>query len=266
MIQYDLPMEEYLKHPALNSSKLKLMLKTALDYKVGLEEVSENTKSTLLGTAVHTLLLEPKTFDGRYALQGEDFGDKRSGDGKKRWDAFKKDNAHKTVLGREESVFLQKLQEKVRQNTSLRLLIASGQSEVTGFFEDETGLKLKARGDLLAKDTIWDVKTTTDGIDDFSLYRTIKKYRYDFQAAHYLWVFNHLLGAYRKFGWIFVDTSSPAQHIRLIKAPEIMIRKALYDHGSVLDSIRDCMKDDIWEGYSQHPVDLEMPYWAEELK
>ena len=266
MIEYGLSMEEYLKHPALNSSKLKLMLKTALDYKVGLEEESEETKSTLLGTAVHTLLLESKTFDERYALQGEDFGDKRSGEGKKRWDAFKKENAHKIVLGRDESSFLQKLKEKVRQNTSLRLLIAGGQSEVTGFYEDETGLKLKARADLLAKDTIWDVKTTTDGIDDFNLYRTIKKYRYDFQAAHYLKVFNSLLGAYRKFGWIFVDTNSPAQHIRLIKAPEIMIRKALYDHGNVLDNIRDCMSSNVWEGYSQHPVELEMPYWAEELK
>lgn len=265
MIQYDLTMEEYLKHPALNSSKLKLMLKTPLDFKEGLEEESGDTKSTILGTAVHTLLLESKTFDDRYALQTEDFGDKRAGEGKKRWDAFKKENAHKSVLGREESLFLQKLKAKVRQNTSLRLLIAGGKSEVTGFAQIE-GLDLKARGDLLARDTIWDVKTTTDGVDDYNLYRTIKKYRYDFQAAHYLTVFNRLIGSFRNFGWIFVDTSSPAQHIRLIKAPEIMIRKALYDHGNVLDMIRDCMKDDVWAGYSQHPVELEMPYWAEELK
>lgn len=266
MIHFDMSMEDYLKHPALNSSKLKLMLKTPLDFKEGLEEESEETKSTMLGTAVHTLLLEPKTFDSRYALQTEEFGDKRVGDGKKRWDVFKLENQGKVILDKKEGDFLLRLKEKVRKNTSLRLLFASGQSEVTGILET-AAMNLKARADLLLKDTILDVKTTVEGVSDETIYRTIKKYRYEFQAAHYLTVFNILYGGrFKKFIWAFVDTSSPAQHIRLIQAPESMINKALVKHQDTIDRICDCMARNDWPGYSNHPTELEMPYWAEELK
>jgi PDDEXK-like domain of unknown function (DUF3799) len=266
MIDYNMSMEDYLSHPALNSSKLKLMLKTSLDFKEGLEEENNETKSTLLGTAVHTLLLEPQTFEARYALQTEEFGDKRSGETKKRWDAFKNENKGKTILDQKESLFLVRLKEKVRKNTHLRLLIAGGQSEIVGISEAQ-GLALKARADLLTKDTIWDVKTTIDGVDDANLYRTIKKYRYDFQAAHYFRIFNELMGnKFKNFGWIFVDTSSPAQHIRLIKAPEIMIRRACMTHAEVILSVLTCMENNTWPGWPTNPTELEMPHWAEELK
>lgn len=266
MIHYDMSMEDYLNHPAVNSSKLKLMLKTSLDFKEGLEEESNETKSTLLGTAVHTLLLEPNTFNDRYALQTEEFGDKRSGDTKKRWDAFKRENQGKVILDQKEGNFLLRLKEKIRKNTHFRLLVASGQSEVTGILETP-GLALKARADLLLKDTIVDVKTTIEGIDDRSLYRTIKKYRYEFQAAHYLTVFNHLCeNRFKNFMWAFVDTSSPAQHIRLIKAPEPMIEKALWKHQEVINRVIYCMEHGQWPGYPNHPTELEMPHWAEELQ
>lgn len=264
MIFHDMSMHDYLKHPGLNSSKLKLMLKTALDFKEGCEEESHDTKSTILGTAIHTLLLEPKEFDNRYALQTEDFGDKRAGDGKKRWDAFKKANSDKIVLPKEETDFLLRLQK--RKNPHLKLLLASGKVEVTGIYEEDR-LVRKARADLLTKDAIVDVKSTAEGIDDLSIYRTIKKYHYDFSAAHYMTVFNKLCGnIFKNFIWVFVDTDSPAQHVRIIKCPEIMLNKAIFKYENVIEQVRESLEKNIWSTYPAHQTELEMPYWAEELK
>lgn len=264
MIDYNMSMEDYLAHPAYNASKLKLMLKTSLDFKEGLDDANSETKSTILGTALHTLLLEPKEFNQRYALQSEDFGKKNAGEGKKKWDAFKKANNDKIVLGKTESDFLLKF--KARKNPAFRLLVASGDAEVTGILEDEI-IPRKARADLLNDDTIYDVKSSIDGMDDTSIYRTIKRYKYDFSAAHYMTVFNKLFpNRFKKYCWVFADTDSPAQHLRIIRCPEIMLKRALYEYESVINKLEYCIAKDTWEGYPKHETELELPHWAEELK
>lgn len=259
-------MTEYLKHPAINSSKLKRVLETPLDYKESCEEENDETKSTILGSAIHTLLLEPAQFADRYALETEDYGNKTAGDGKKRWDAFKKENSAKVILNREQTLFIHKLQPKIRKNAHLKLVLASGDAEVTGIIE-EGPISLKARADLLTQSTIWDVKTSRDGMDDVSLYKTVKKYMYDFQLAHYLHVFNLICpGRFKSCGWIFVDTSGPAQHIRLIKCPENLLKNAISRHQNALNIVKECTEMSWWNGYPQHITELQLPVWAEELR
>lgn len=274
MIIEDMPFADYLKHPALNSSKLKLMRKTPLDFKIGSDIESESTRSTTLGSAVHALLLEPKTFDSRYALQTENFGNKTKGkkdepdSPKQKWERFQRENTGKTVLDKKQADTILGIQEKVRQNARLRFILASGRSEVTGIVKAEN-LELKARADLLCKEAIWDVKTTAGGMSDADLYREIKKYGYEFQAAHYIYVFSRILNLNLnalKFCWAFIDTDSPAHHIRLLECPRKMLDHAFFEHGKVLGDVTRCMQMNVWEGYPQDCRELEMPYWAEELK
>lgn len=266
MIHYDWSMEDYLKHPAISASKLLLGLKTSLDFKEGLDEQEGETSSTTLGTAVHALLLEPKEYDKRYVLE-EDFGDKRKAENKKRAAEWASLHEGKIVLGRKEADYIAKL--KTRKNTALRLLVASGASEVTGILEPQYdgAFPRKVRADLLVKNTIWDVKTTAHGMDDLSIYKTIKRYHYDFKAAHYMEVLNSLMdNCFDQYGWIFVDTKSPAQHVRMVMCPKAMMDKALNDYNRVISILEDCMQKNVWNGYPNFPTELELPRWAEELK
>ncbi len=263
MIHYDMPVEEYFAHPAINSSRAKLTEDTMLDFYEN--KNGKSTKSKTKGSATHTLLLEPHKFDSLYAVQPEDWGNlTKLDEGKPRWDAFKKENAGKTCLKfRDEGEFFAKLRIRVKQHITLRYLLAIGRPEVTSIVTDPTGLELKARADLLTKDTIYDIKTTSDGLSNEDLYRTIKRYKYEFSAAHYLRVFNCVLdNSISSFTWIFVDTSSPALHIRLVRCPTYLLENGHERVDAAINKIVECQKTNIWPGYPEEIEELELPTWA----
>lgn len=262
MIIYDLPMEQYLAHPAIGSSQLKHMLLTPADYKAALEQRSNETKATVLGTAVHAAILEPDTFDDRYALQPEDWGPRNVGSGKKRWDEFKAENSDKLVVGYEDACYLRRVQEATKNHSGLREYLASGRAEVTGFSRYNELIELKARADLLSQGMLWDVKTTSESIDDENIARIIFASRYHFQVAHHLRVFNdhglELSGA----GWIFISTKTPAIHIRLVQALPDLLTWARRDHDYALEKLDICMQCDSWPGYHEGVQDIVIPEWA----
>lgn len=252
---YDMPTSEYFAHPGINSSRIKLMLKTPLDFKE--DDGNEETKSKILGSAIHTFLLEPEKFDERYAVWHK----RKAG---KEYLEFKKANVGKVFLSTTEVACIERLREKLEQNIHLRFVLASGKSEVTGVITDEdTGLVRKARADKLTKNTIWDVKTTSKGMSDGELYKEIKKYKYDLSAAHYVTVFNRLLdNQIKNFGWIFINTKPKVMHIRILLCPESMLNDAILEYDSVITNLLYCMKHDKWDGYSTEIKELEIPEWA----
>lgn len=227
----------------------------------------EETKAKTKGSAVHCLLLEPNQFDKRYAVQPEDWGDlTKNAEGKPRWDAFKKENAGKACLTfKDVGSFLVKLKAKVRNHIPLRYLLAIGRPEVSIFVQDVFGVHTKIRVDLLTSDTMWDVKTSTEGMTNEEIYKTIKRYKYDFSAAYYMRVGNIALNnTIKNFGWIFVDTSSPALHIRLVTCPISLLQSADERVISSLTKIAQCQRDNVWPGYIDEIEELKIPRWAKE--
>lgn len=267
---HNMSMEDYLAADGVNSSRLKLILKTSLDYKASFDESFEETKSTILGTAAHCLVLEPNSFKERYALEPYDFGDKTKGkvtepdSPKQKWDRFKADNKDKIVLAWDHAKVLKKLGERADKNFTLKFLLASGRAEVTGFAKDpDSQILLKARCDLLTKDTIWDVKTTANGIDDLSIYKQIMNYKYPFQAAHHTKVFNLLLdNSIKNWGWIFIDIDSPACHIRILHCPASLFRQGVEEHENAMTLLQKATEFGLWEGYPDEITELEIPEWA----
>lgn len=265
MIHYDLPMEEYLAHPAIGSSTLKNIMLTAADYKAALERKNDDTKSTSLGTAVHSVILEPEKFLSEYALQPEDWGPKNVGEGRKKWDAFKKENQGKTVIGFDDAQFLARVQLACSQNPFLKVHRINGKPECTGFTQYSEKIGLKARADLLGKDIIWDVKTTSESVDDDNLFKLVFNSGYHFQAAHHMHVFNALEAQIKSFGWIFISTKTPAVHIRMVQAPEILLKWARNDHQYALNKLEKCLETNDWSGYPQQIHELEIPEWARKM-
>ncbi len=266
-IIHGMPMAEYLAHPGINSSKIKIAhTKTMADFHESLKGASNETKSTLLGSAIHDLFDESQEFDHSYAVQAEDWGDKRSGDAKKKWAAFKKESAGKRILDFKTSQIVSRVRATTQSNLYFRFLLASGKTEVTAIHQESESITWKARADLLTKDTIVDWKTTTKDMDDDSLYREIKKYNMAMQAAQLFTVFNAELPdkPIKNFVWAFIDLASPICHIRFLKCPERLLISGIHDLESAKDKIRECIASGIYPGYPQSVQELQLPSWAKE--
>ena len=225
MIYYDLPMDEYLSNPAIGSSTLKNILSSPLDFKTAIDTPFTGTRSTLLGSATHTAILEPHTFDDLYLIQTEDWGPRNKGEGKKKWDALKKKgiDENKGVLSYEEGIFLSRSKKTSLENSLLAGILKEASIEVTSTCS-HNGIDYKARPDVTSKGLInWDLKTTSKPIDEQSLQRTIYNNGYHFQAAHHIFCQKQNDIEIKGWGWIFVSTATPHPHIVLRLASESLL-------------------------------------------
>lgn len=263
MIDYGMSNGDYHAHPALNASRIKLILKTPRDFKEGSNDIP--SKSKILGTAVHTLILEPHEFEARHALETEDFGNKTFKANKARWNEFKERNSGKSIHTTEDSAILAEIKAQVAAHSPLRILLAYGSSEITAITEGS--FPLKARADLLLPDMILDVKTTRLGMSDAEIFKVIQKLHYDLQAAHYLRVFNEELGGdIKDFAWLFVDTTkgNVSQRLRLLKAPRQLLAMGEEKYKQAMETIEWCRETGFWPGYSEEMTELELPRWVKE--
>jgi hypothetical protein len=266
MIHYDMAMEDYLASPAIGSSTLKNIMLTPADYKAARERKNEDTRATALGTAVHTVILEPDTFYDRYALQPEEWGPKNQGEGRKKWDAFKRENEDKIVITYDDAIFLKRVEESAKNHHMLQKQLKTGRTEATAFMKYSSILDLKARADLLCPNIIWDVKTTSESLDDDSLFKIVFNNGYHFQAVHHTKVLNAQENVdIKEFGWIFVSTKTPAVHIRMAKAPQELLKWARQDHDYALAKLEKCLESNEWSGYPTQIHELAIPDWVRKM-
>jgi len=263
MIDYNMPMADYLAHPAIGSSRLKAILNSPLDFKHYADQVRKDTDATIFGEAVHTAVLEPHLFDSLYALQPEDFGNRAKGDGKKKWDAFKKENEGKIFLGYPEALKLDQIRCSAADHKGLQDILSKSLSvEATAFCGTQCKHDLKARSDVLCKNDLWDVKTSSRGVSDSEISRTIFKMGYHFQLAHHMHVWNENEYEIESFGWIFVDTENPGCHIVIRRASERLIKAAKKDFEYALGLLQECDITGKWPGYCHGISEIDLPDYA----
>ena len=90
-IIHDMPIAEYHAHPAVSNSILAKMARSPLHARAYIDgERKGPTAAMLVGTAVHTAVLEPRRFSAEYAVFQ---GDRRTKEGKARYDEIKESGA-----------------------------------------------------------------------------------------------------------------------------------------------------------------------------
>ncbi|HKY58342.1 MAG TPA: PD-(D/E)XK nuclease-like domain-containing protein [Aeromicrobium sp.] len=177
----------------LSSTRLKRLLPE--NYKQG-----GNQDALDFGNLFHTVVLEPEKLADRYlVLDPYKVGVKANGD---RADNPTATTAWKkavtkatedglTVVSPADWDKAHAMRDSVLKHDEARELLnlASAQHEVSVFVEDpDTGLKLKARFDLLAPMVAVDAKSTAAKPGAHSLTKAVIDYGYDLSAAHYLHV------------------------------------------------------------------------------
>lgn len=182
----------YLGKTAFSSSSLKLLLDSPKTYKYVTEYGSEESQALRDGKLFHTLVLEPNK------LKEFHFVDVASKNTKTYQEAKKE---HKVVFTQKELSDAERLADAVYKNEDARSLMLDSRFEIpeAGMLY---GYPFRAKADILGKNRIVDLKTTTD-VNNFNL--SARKYKYALQVFIYCQLFNI---EYKDFIFLCVDKSN----------------------------------------------------------
>lgn len=189
----------------LSSSKVKTLLDNPYLFLNPPER--EESPHFAIGSATHSLVLEPHKFNEEFAIAPE--CDRRTKAGKEAWAAFVEASAGRTVIADKDYEIAKSMADAITHNPYAQTLLQNGIAECS-FFGEIDGVKVKCRPDYYREDKglIIDIKTTDDASPD-GFIKTIANYGYYIQAAFYLDVLDTLEKNARKFVFIAVEKKAP---------------------------------------------------------
>lgn len=206
----DMDMEDYRSLPALSRSDIKRLAVSpgAFSHHVANGEDEPASEDMVLGSAVHTALLEPHLLSEQYAVapnvrrrwkdataiaKGYDGGEET-------WQAFVAENPGKAHITDKQAKLLAALRSKAEAIPKVgSLLSGEGDTEVTFVWKDpETGIMLKARPDRMfaskiAARTFLDLKTCWNARSE-SFSKMMSTHLYHIQGYMAMWGAETLLG------------------------------------------------------------------------
>lgn len=147
------------------------------------------------------------------------------------------------------------------QNKNFVRFANNADSEVSVYGQDKaTGLYIKCRHDLLAKDHSFtlDVKTTNEGIAAFE--RQIFKMGYDVRQAHYKEVNQSVTGKNPK-GYFFVIEQKPPYANKMYRLSVGQEISAQDQWRQWMNVVSVCEKDGKYPGYSDEIFEVERPQY-----
>lgn len=267
--RYGLPMENaaYHRHHGVSKSHLDLVARSPLHYWARYVDPNrvepEPTPAMLLGTALHTHVLELEAWDERY-ITAPDGVDRRTKAGKELWAAFEAEAEGRAVISRADLDQVQAMSRAVYRHPAAALLLGmEGKAETTHMWTDEaTGLECKCRPDWLTADgsIVVDLKTTEDA-SPAGFRKSISSWRYHVQAAWYLHGLEQATGT-RPEQFIFVCVEKKAPHAVAVYAADAeMIAAGAEAAARDLDVLATCKQANAWPSYSEQIEIISLPGW-----
>jgi len=259
---FELSNEEYHDQPGLNKSGLVQLAKSPAHYFEWYHAPEEEpTRAMVIGTAIHTAILEPDKFVQSIIIAPQ--VDKRTKAGKAEWESFQEKAKGKIVLTEDEVHAIEGMKASVYNNITAFDLLLEGKAEQSIFFKDPVhNLLCKVRPDWYTVDReVVDIKTCLDaGYDGFS--KAIANYKYHWQALFYLKGLTAVTEIeHAKFIFIAVE-KTPPYAVAIYEATKDMLNTARRQIASILDVYAHCLKRNVWPGYEDKVQQIELPRWA----
>lgn len=225
-------------------------------------EKREPTPAMVIGTAIHTAVLEPGEFGNRYHVAP--VVDRRTKDGKAEWQLAldKAEAAGADLISFDDAQTCMRIAEQVRSHPTAAKVFANGQAELSAYWTDaETGVLCKCRPDWLNLPLVVDVKSTEDASRD-AFMRSAWNYRYWVQAAWYVDGIEQATGQ-RPEAFIFAAFEKAAPYASAFYfADDAMIELGRAEYRKQLRIYADCLAADRWPGYPTDVTLLGIPAWA----
>ena len=259
---------DYHRHNAVSKSHLDQVARSPLHYWARYIDpnrvVPEPTPAMLVGTAVHSHVLELDQWDARYVTAPEGI-DRRTKAGKAEWDAFTVAAGNRTVLSKADAEQVMRMGHAVYSHPAAAMLLKQlpGKAETTWMWTDEaSGLECKCRPDWLTDDCslIIDLKTTEDA-SPAGFRKSIANWRYHVQASWYLDGIERATGT-RPDHFVFVVVEKrPPYAVAVYAADAEMIAAGAKQSRLDLDTLAVCKAADAWPGYSDQIETISLPAW-----
>lgn len=248
--------QEYRKHPAIAQSTLKLLRRSPAHAKWAMDNPKESTATMQIGTALHGLVLEGKT---DFAVMPESAKGNTNAAKAVKAD-FLLSNSGKIVLSHAEAEKIGAMALSLSQHsTAMRLLRICDEKEKSVFWP-ELEMEFKARFDGVCPLGIVDLKTTTNAdIADFE--RSIYKYGYHIQAAHYLAgaAANNL--PCENFYIVAVE-NEPPYCASVFQLDHAAIEAGEKERQKLIKLYKECLVSGNWPGYPDKIQSITLPKWA----
>lgn len=261
-ITENMPINDYHNHDGLSNSGLKLILdcpaRYYTEYLDPKKPVKEKKDHFCLGTAVHSLVLEPeKFFSDNYVMPK---CDRRTTKGKELYAGSMALAGNKNLIDEEEYMQALAMQESLFKRIKwLRPVLKDAKIEQSFFWvDDEFNIQLKSRPDAYTDDYYIDIKTT-DSLKDFS--RDVYKYNYHTQASMAREALRKLKGiAYYNFIYVVVEESYP--HLTAAFAlDEDYLDKGYAQFRTGAEIYSNCIKNNEWPDYGSDVQQISLPKW-----
>jgi len=271
-IYSDISNDEYHKGPGISKSGLDIIARSPLHYWGAYldpnKEPRKETPAMAFGTAIHTAILEPETYDARYTVMPDGL-DRRTKIGKEQYEAYilQSQTDGTTLIGSGEHAKVMKVAEQARDHPLARRLLETGKAEQSVYWTDpETGILCKARPDWLIDPNpncaILDVKSTQDASPE-GFMKSAFNYRYHVQAAWYLDGLEAATG-WKPDAFMFLALEKDAPFASAFYyASDAMIDVGRREYRKALNTYAACLESGKWPGYSSQLQALELPRWAE---
>lgn len=224
-------------------------------------EPSESTPAMILGSAIHTAILEPDNLAAEYVANPGI--NRRTNAGKAEYEAFVAENAKKVVLEDEDFQTCLAVRDAVHSHPVAAGLLTGGQAEQSFFAVDpETGELIKCRTDYMhdSGNMIVDLKSTEDASPN-GFGKSAANFRYPVQTAWYNGVLDAAFGEHPQH-WVFlaVEKKPPyAVGIYFMK-PEDVARAAMAARRDFM-RIVECRRSGYWPDYGAEALPLSLPGW-----
>ncbi|MEG0407206.1 MAG: PD-(D/E)XK nuclease-like domain-containing protein [Acinetobacter sp.] len=268
----DLSNENYHKHEAVSSSQLKTILRSPAHFYA--KHIAENehkqTPAMALGSAIHSLFLEPHNFENDCAI--EPVVNKRTNAGKAELEAFLSENIGKTIITLNQYDSAKAIVEAMKLHPMYSMLLHGGTREASVFYKDEeTNLDCRVRFDWhVAPNTseyfpnglIMDIKKTTDAREsEFS--RSCQKYGYALSASMYLQGYKAFYGQDTNPTFLFfvVEEEAPFESIIYYASDEMVFVGNIKRREAMLKLLQ-AKTNNEWSGYSKQIQQINLPVWA----
>lgn len=248
---YDISNSQYHEADGISRSAISELAKSPLHYWDAylnpIRRFKESTPSMKIGSAVHTMLLEPHLLDLTYAVKEKVDG--RTKQGKEYNEFFYSRNEGKTILTDEEYKTALAMTNSVAENSRALLFMENAQFEKSFFWRDkETGFLLKARPDIINAElgVIAEVKSAMNS-SQHAFKNAIMEHNYHIQAAMQLDAIEAITGIkYKHFVFIVIQNNAPHDP-ELFELDDDKIEHGRREYKDALKVLKECIRTNDWK-------------------
>lgn len=218
----------------------------------GISEKFEATVDMNIGSAVHTLTLEPQLFDEEFFITRQQSKPRK---GTAPYEKMIEESNLRIILTPAEAFLAQTIARQVNQDENASLLIKDSLIEHSIFFNHrETGIQCKARPDVWSNKLIMDLKTSKDANPRFFMNECVTR-GYYLQAGMMHEALASIDVKLEQFGFIVVEKTAP-----FVVAVYPMKQEAL-EYGvnlfnKTMSGLARCLEANQWPGYQFTEIGL----------